>query len=883
MTITAGTRLGAYEILAPIGAGGMGEVYRARDGKLGRDVAVKVLPARLAADGDALARFEREARAVASLSHPNILSIFDFGADDGVAYAVMELLDGETLRQRLGNGALPPRKVLDYGVQIANGLAAAHERGIVHRDLKPENLFVTRDGRIKILDFGLARVDPPPSDQTQSPTVVAPTEPGTVMGTVGYMSPEQVRGQKVDARSDIFSFGSILFEMLSGRSAFKADSAAETMAAIVQKDPPELSGADQPLSPALDRIVRHCLEKSPEERFQSARDLAFDLQSAGTGSGATGSVPAIASGSRSRRRALFASVGTLGLVLAWALGRWTAGHRESSSSPVGRFSMMTDRPGVERSPDISPDGKSFVFVSSTEGKDNIYSQRVGGRNAANLTGGSGAADYAPAFSPDGERIAFRSERDGGGIFVMGATGESVRRVSDFGFDPAWSPDGREIAVASEPIKDPTSRATVSQLWALDAATGKRRLLLEREGVAPRWSPHGYRVAYWSVLDASGKPGGQRDLWTVAADGSQAKTGGVRITDDPDFDWSPEWSPDGRSLYFASDRGGTMNLWRIAVDERSGKPLGSAEPLTTPSTWASHFRFSKDAGLLLFAALDERSTIYRQGFDSVTGTASGAPVPIFEGSRRVSTLEWSPDGAWLVFDSPRGRREDVFLIRADGTEYRQLIDEPFQHRVMRWLPDGTRISFYSNRTGTQDVWTIRPDGSDIKMLAEGISVYRAWAPDGVRLAVGTGNEPLRILDVRQSPFREIRKTDSRLSPWSWSADGQRIAGVLGRADRTTGVGFYDLEPGRETVVDPNGHGPLWLSDSRRLLYERAGGIVLYDSLSGQKKQILPAGTSASSWGMTFSVTKDDRQIAYLQTRREGDIWLMQIRRDTDRKP
>ena len=370
---------------------------------------------------------------------------------------------------------------------------------------------------------------------------------------------------------------------------------------------------------------------------------------------------------------------------------------------------------------------------------------------------------------------------------------------------------------------------------------------------------------------------------MAADGSQAKAGAVRVTNDPDFDWSPEWAPDGRSLYFASDRGGTMNLWRVPIDESTGRVLGSFEAVTTPSTWASHFRFSRDGGMLVFAALDERSTIFRQGFDAGAEGPSGAPAPIFEGSRRVSTLECSPDGAWVVFDSPRGRREDVFLVRADGTDYRQLIDEPFQHRVMRWLPDGNRISFYSNRAGTTDVWTIRPDGSGLEMLATGLSVYRAWAPDGTRLAVGTGNEPMRIFEVGRPPGREIRKTESRLSPWSWSADGQRIAGVIARADRTTGVGFYVLATGRETVIDPNGHGPLWLSDSRRLLYERDGGIILYDSLTGQKKQILPAGTCATGWGMTFSVTKDDRQIAYLQTRREGDIWLMQVRPEAEKKP
>jgi serine/threonine protein kinase len=270
LSLAPGTKLGSYEIVAPLGAGGMGEVYRARDAKLDRDVAVKVLPAHLSEDPVALARFEREAKVVAATSHPNILAIFDFGAADGVAYAVTELLEGETMRARIADGPLSARKAVDYAVQIAEGLAAAHDHGIVHRDLKPENLFVTREGRVKILDFGLARHSvAPSSDDTHSPTLSPGTEPGTVMGTVGYMSPEQVRGRPAEARSDIFSFGAVLYEMVSGRRAFQGESAAETMHAILKEEPPELLETGRPLPPALERIVGHCLEKSPEQRFHS--------------------------------------------------------------------------------------------------------------------------------------------------------------------------------------------------------------------------------------------------------------------------------------------------------------------------------------------------------------------------------------------------------------------------------------------------------------------------------------------------------------------------------------------------------------------------------------------------------------------------------------
>src|SRR6266542_3036360 len=269
MTLTAGSRLGPYEILAPLGAGGMGEVYRAKDPRLGREVAIKVLPASFSADPDRLRRFEQEARAAGILNHPNITAIHDIGSHDGSPYVVTELLEGETLRSRIATGALSTRKAIDYAIQIAHGLAAAHEKGIVHRDLKPENLFVTRDGRVKILDFGLAKLKQPEAGaepQTNLPTGTAGTEPGVVLGTMGYMSPEQVRGKPADQRSDIFAFGAILWEMLSGRRAFHGDTAADTMTAILTKEPPDLSGKDAAIHPGLDRIVRHCLEKNPEER-----------------------------------------------------------------------------------------------------------------------------------------------------------------------------------------------------------------------------------------------------------------------------------------------------------------------------------------------------------------------------------------------------------------------------------------------------------------------------------------------------------------------------------------------------------------------------------------------------------------------------------------
>src|SRR5579862_6523269 len=279
MNLASGTKLGPYEIVSLLGAGGMGEVYRARDSRLKREVAIKVLPQALSLDADRLRRFEQEALATAALNHPNILAVFDIGTGDGSPYVVSELLEGETLRERLRSGAIAQRKALDYAMQIAHGLAAAHEKGIIHRDLKPENLFITKDGRVKILDFGLAKLTQPEGGGDQaSATMTHATEAGVVMGTAGYMSPEQVRGAPVGPRSDIFSFGAILYEMVSGRRAFHRDTAADTMSAILKEEPSDLSETNRNISPALERIVHHCLEKNPEQRFHSTSDIAFDLE-----------------------------------------------------------------------------------------------------------------------------------------------------------------------------------------------------------------------------------------------------------------------------------------------------------------------------------------------------------------------------------------------------------------------------------------------------------------------------------------------------------------------------------------------------------------------------------------------------------------------------
>src|SRR5216683_2674665 len=377
MPLTSGTKIGPYEIQSPLGAGGMGEVYRARDTRLGRDVAIKVLPESLATDADRLRRFEQEARTIAALSHANILGIHDIGTHDGAPFLVSELLEGQTLREKLEMGPLPVRRAIEYALGIAQGLAAAHEKGIVHRDLKPENVFITRDGRVKVLDFGLAKLVLPEESRDTEATLASPvTLPGMVMGTVGYMSPEQVRGGASDARSDIFSFGAVLYEMLTGKRAFKRDTSAETMTAILREEPPELNGTAWQGPPALQRILVRCLEKNVERRFQSASDLAFAIDSwSGTSSGSSAS-PTTRSFEPPKGRAWLPWAATALGVLVLAAGGWLAG-RWSTTRSQPKYTRLTYQQGYLSNARFAKDGQTVVYSAQwSDDPLQVYSVRT---------------------------------------------------------------------------------------------------------------------------------------------------------------------------------------------------------------------------------------------------------------------------------------------------------------------------------------------------------------------------------------------------------------------------------------------------------------------------------------------------------------------------
>jgi len=887
MALTSGTRLGPYQILSPLGAGGMGEVYRARDDRLKRDVAIKILHASVAADEDRLRRFEQEAQAAGALNHPNITAVYDLGSHEGSPYIVTELLEGETLRATLAGGALPIRKTMDYAMQTARALSVAHEKGIVHRDLKPENLFVTSTGHVKILDFGLARISQPAAvsgSETNLPTFAPATEPGVVLGTLGYMSPEQVRGKPADARSDIFSFGAILYEMLSGRRAFQGESAADTMSAILKEDPPDLSAADSRIPPGLQKIVQHCVEKNPASRFRSAHDLAFALEASPAGSSATQPIPRLGARPRHLRRwAVVVLVLTAVAAGAYVLGRLRTRKPVETAAPLHPFSFqqLTDTRGIKSGPTLSPDGKNVVYVAEADGHLGLYLLRVGGRKAAPLTAGSTSDNWQPAFSTDGEQIAFRSERDGGGIFLMSPTGESVKRLTDFGFNPTWSPDGREIAVSTSTFFSPDSVGGPGEgLWAVELATGKKRMVGKVRALQPSWSPHGARIAFWSLRKGSG----QRDLWTVAANGSETATDGIAVTNDPALDWSPVWSPDGKFLYFSSNRGGTMNLWRVSIDEASGRVLGPPEPMTTPSIYSGELSFAREGRYFAFATLDWRTTLNRIELDPKSGRTIGSPVPLLRNAHPIRDFAIAPDGRWIAY-MQTSNQEDIFLARTDGTEYRRLTDDTFRDRAPSFSPDGQHIAFASDRGGGWGIWWIRPDGSGLEKLA-GRGAFALWSPDGSRIACTDFGSGWGLVDMTSNELPHAVRmmpaidASSRFWPLTWSADGKRIAGPRVLSDGTSkevmtftvatekyDKVFEDLEDNSFKIVT-------WLSDNRRLLVRGRKGISLLDTATGRGELLLAV---RGQWvGGSASISRDDRWISYSETGSEGDIWLAELK-------
>jgi Tol biopolymer transport system component len=902
-----GRTIAHYQLTDKLGAGGMGEVYLAHDTKLDRKVALKILPADVADHPDRMKRFVQEAKAASALNHPNIITIYEIDESDSGLFIATEFIDGETLGARELRAPLKLGESVDIATQIASALAAAHAAGIVHRDIKPDNVMLRHDGIVKVLDFGLAkltdRTSPEAVEKEALTRANIKTEPGVVMGTVIYMSPEQARGLPVDARTDIFSLGVVIYEMLAGRNPFQGATPSDVIAAILKTEPPLLSHCLPDVPRELEHLVGKALRKDREARYQGIKDLLIDLKDLkqdmemearleqrayplGALSGATasrsGQVNVMQSGTAHQAwwsgwsaKAALALGGIVVLTAAWfLLSRFRGGAGETPATlRSAAFAQLTDQAGQELFPSLSPDGKSFVYVRDGD----IYFQRVGGKNLLNLTKDSPAADTQPAFSPDGEHIAFRSERDGGGIFVIGATGESVKRLTDFGYNPVWSPDGQEILCATLGIVQPAGRSAIfSQLWSVNVATGERRLVTKGDAVQPNWSPNGSRIAYWGLHQ-----GGWRDIWTIPARGGEP----VAVTNDAAVDWNPVWSPDGKHLYLASDRGGSMNFWRVPIEEASGKVLGPPEPVTTPSSYSEHLSFSRDGRRMAYVQTISSANLQQVGFDPARETLVGGPVPITQGSRQATAPNLSPDGEWLTFGFQGEKQEDLYVIRRGGTGLRQLTDDIYKDRTPRWSPDGKRIAFYSDRSGRYEIWLISPDGSRLEQLTytSGQSpIYPVWSPDGTRLAYSIEGSGAFILEIgkpwkEQSPQALPPMSDppGRFTAWSWSPDGQRLAGWRQRtegAPPASNIVLYSFVSQQYEQLTDVGNGPIWLSDSRRLLFLRQGHLWLADSQSKKFHEILSvAPHNIASLGLS----RDNRLICFSLSATEADIWLMTL--------
>ena len=895
MTVAPGFRLGSYEITGKLGEGGMGEVWRARDTKLGREAAIKVLPPGFAVDADRVARFRREAQILASLGHSGIAAIYGLEESEGTLALAMELVSGEDLSERLARGPLSLDDALAIARQIAEALEEAHGKGIVHRDLKPANIKLTPDGKVKVLDFGLAKAfEAEPgksglsSDSSRSPTMTGQaTQAGVILGTAAYMSPEQARGKPVDKRADVWSFGVVLWEMATGRRLFAGETVSDTLAAVLRADPEWT--LLPPATPApLSDLLRRCLERDPRRRLHDIADARIVVEDLLDGRGpvfpaAVPSAIPVASPARlwARRVAVFL-LGALAMApFLWSTRRGPA--PDTGPSQPTYFRQLTFLAGGEMAPALSPDGESFAYVKEVGGQRDVFLQRVGGTNPVNLTAGCRADDDEPAFSPDGRLIAYRSECSGGGIFVMGATGESARKVTDKGFNPAWSPDGRELAIAGEKLRSPFSRTTTSPLWAVRIETGERRLLTSHDAVQPCWSPDGRRVAFWGLDDATSA----RDLFTVAADGSQsAPAAASRVNSDPHVDWSPKWSGDGRSLFFASSRGGTMNLWRIALDPDTGRPLGAPAPVTAPSSWAGYLTASADGRRIAFVDRNVRATVRIAPFDPAAGRIAGpareAPLGTVEANGPVSL---SPDGATLLFDDS-GFPQRLVLVEPGGA-MRQLTEGTHRDRQGAFSPDGAWIAFQTNRWPGK-LALIRPDGSGLSEVLPGrtTSVFNPfWSPDGRWLAAGNpdadGPFLIEVADGKAvgAPQFLAPLGEDGLDFWpsSFSPDGRRIAGALySAAANPVGGAVYSLEDRTYRRVPTGDAGTLhFLPDGRRLLLVSDRELRLFDLENGGVRTLVTAPEGGEIGSAAFS--RDGRHLAWHERTDESDIWLAELER------
>ena len=797
MPLEAGSRLGPYEILAPLGAGGMGEVYRARDASLKREVAIKVLPAYWSRDPDCLRRFGLEAQAAAALNHPNIVSIFHVGEHDGAPFIVTELLHGETLRDRLQRRPMRLREALETGVNIARGLAAAHDFGIVHRDLKPENVFVTKQGRVKILDFGLAKLTQSQASSSDGPTATfrQETTPGQVMGTVGYMSPEQVRGEAADARSDIFALGVMLYEMLTGRRAFQKPTSVETMSAILNDDPPALSQITPGAPPGPQRIVNRCLAKNPEQRFQHASDLAFALESLSDTSSAS-LAAAQSAGPDERRKLVAASVAILAIIAA--LAYWFT--RPPGVPVVEAVTQLTDdRVAKWVYSSLQTDGSRIYFNEGTVGNLKMAEVSVTGGDTAIIPSTLDNAEIA-GVAPEGSPLMVM--RGSAAISLKSLwlvplpTGEPRRLGGIEAHDARFTPDGRilfskigSLHIASKDGIDP-------------------RKLLDAGGFVgePSMSRDGKRIVFTRYNSGFGSP----ELYQAGADG----TGPHLLIKGSSLGWvcCAQWTPDGRYIVFQRRGPSGQEIWAMPM---AGLLPSARQPmkLTTGPLSYSAPVVNRDGNRIFVIGIKKRGEVVR--YDAV----SKQFVPLLSGFSAFDPT-FSRDGKWVAYAAYP--ENTLWRSRSDGSDRLQLTYDPSDAFYPFISPDGKRVA-YGDQRGA--IYVIGREGGPSQKLADDCFAP-SWSPDGNFLVCGNYTE----IDHPRAQLLDLRTGQSSVVPGSQDLTGAQWVGenTLVASDTTlASLKLYDFKTQRwSTLVEGTKPGSVinWShSPDYQYLYYTTGGV------------------------------------------------------------
>jgi serine/threonine protein kinase/Tol biopolymer transport system component len=871
MPMESGVRLGQYEIAAKLGEGAMGEVYRAHDTRLGRDVAIKILPAEFAQSADRRRRFEQEWRAAAALAHANIVALYDAGDQDGVSYIVSELVEGELLRDLIRRGPVPVRRTLDLVAQVADGLSAAHAAGVVHRDLKPENIMVTRDGRVKILDFGLARYQPhSPSAPAATMTV---TQPGMVMGTVGYMSPEQVTGYPAGPQSDIFSLGIITFEMLTGKLAFERTTSVETMSAILRDEPADLPAG---VPPAAAQIVVRCLEKEPSRRFQSASDLAFALRGAASPTSVSGTMPRLQA--PRRRFVLPAAVAVLAVLLAFALFALIAAPRGVHLESY-RYTPLATESKEQDTPVWSPDGKSLAYVRGVINAPN----EIMVRNLDSLVPVLVArADARSLFwSPDGTRLNYVIDT---GVWSMSRAGGEANVVlkGDY-LDAAPSPDGKALVLwlrrGEQHQKEP-------KLWISSPPGAPPRkyepVLFEEEGsfnpVYLRFAPDGRKILLTKPT-AMGP-----EVWLLPyPDGAATKGKARRLFGSmlAGAEWPPSfsWMPDSQHVVMAFSTPGhpQPQLWMAHVEDQE------LDAITADEGIKARPAVSPDGKKIAY-------TSWLQNFDIVEIPVAGGPVhPLLATSRYESFPAWSPLAPLLAYVTNRSGQQEIWVRNTQDGSDRPLVtqrDFPDDDTLALWTlavsPDGTRLAYTRNSTKHLGAIWVSPlaGGTPVAIAkSDDFEFGPAWSPDGNWLTFHSSAGGLMKVRVGGTDPPVLVRQGSCRNPAQWSPDGQWLA-------CTEDDGVLLLSPDCKTTrkVGTRKAAVAWSSDSRQLyaLTPGEGPQWLLDSIdvaSGAERTISDIGSQylfSSTNGNSFSLSlsPDHKSLAASVLNYQGDVWMLE---------